>query len=256
MVFYFTATGNSLYVAKKLDVNPISIPQVMHTDKRSFEDDIIGIVFPDYAATFPKIVERFLEESTFKTNYFYMIITYGHDHSDSPEFCAKIAKKNGVSVDYIGTVKMVDNYLPVFDMTEEMAIDKNLDEQIKEQLQAITEQKREIPKATRTERMKHKSVTAMNKVAPGFNNGSQIDVTDACSGCGICEKVCPVSNFYLEDGLAKRRQSTCEFCLACAHNCPQKAIKLKLADKNPNARYRNEHISLQEIMDANNQTDR
>lgn len=27
MTFYFTATGNSLYVAKQLDESPISIPQ-------------------------------------------------------------------------------------------------------------------------------------------------------------------------------------------------------------------------------------
>lgn len=61
-----------------------------------------------------------------------------------------------------------------------------------------------------------------------------------------------VDNFYLEGGRAKRKQSTCEFCLACAQNCPQKAIGLRLADKHPRARCRNPHISLQEIIDANN----
>ena len=30
MLFYFTGTGNSLYVAKGLERQPISIPQVMH----------------------------------------------------------------------------------------------------------------------------------------------------------------------------------------------------------------------------------
>lgn len=32
MVFYFTATGNSMYVAKKLDIDIISIPRVMHSE--------------------------------------------------------------------------------------------------------------------------------------------------------------------------------------------------------------------------------
>ena len=41
------------------------------------------------------------------------------------------------------------------------------------------------------------------------------------------------------------------FILTCAQNCPQKAIGLSIADKNPKARYRNPHISLQEIIDAN-----
>ncbi len=29
MVFYFTGTGNSLYIAKQIEENPLSIPQVM-----------------------------------------------------------------------------------------------------------------------------------------------------------------------------------------------------------------------------------
>lgn len=80
---------------------------------------------------------------------------------------------------------------------------------------------------------------------------SQITVLEGCIGCGVCQSVCPVGNFYLEGGKARRKQTTCEFCLACAQNCPQKAIGLSIADKNPKARYRNPHISLQEIIDAN-----
>ena len=34
MVFYFTATGNSLYVAKHLDTELISIPQEMNKTDR------------------------------------------------------------------------------------------------------------------------------------------------------------------------------------------------------------------------------
>ena len=63
--------------------------------------------------------------------------------------------------------------------------------------------------------------------------------------------MCPIGNFFLEGGIAERKQITCEFCLACARNCPQKAIGLSMVDKNPKVRYRNPHISLQEIIDAN-----
>ena len=44
MVFYFTATGNCLYVAKELDGSPISIPKVKHG--AVFTDDAISIVAP------------------------------------------------------------------------------------------------------------------------------------------------------------------------------------------------------------------
>ena len=42
--------------------------------------------------------------------------------------------------------------------------------------------------------------------------------------------------------------------MACINACPQKAIGMTIPEINPNARYRNEHITLQEIMQANRQT--
>ena len=43
MLFYFTGTGNSLYAAKKIEDNPISIPQVINSDNPDFTADTIGI---------------------------------------------------------------------------------------------------------------------------------------------------------------------------------------------------------------------
>lgn len=140
MVFYFTATGNSLYVAKKLDSNPISIPQLLRHSRLDFTDESIGIVFPIYAGRAPKIVIDFLKKSKFNTNYLYFIGTYGnHD-----------------------------------------------------------------------------------------------------------------SAIY---GIAVRKNNKCEYCLACAHHCPQKTITMKRGEKNADARYRNEHVTLQEIINSNNQNE-
>ena len=44
MLFYFTATGNSLYIARQLEDYPISIPHMMNQDHLDFEDDMIGVV--------------------------------------------------------------------------------------------------------------------------------------------------------------------------------------------------------------------
>ena len=251
MIFYFSATGNSLYAAKRFSDTPVSIPQIMRGTERQFSDDAIGIVCPVYAGEPPKMVKRFLRESSFQADYFYFVLTYGFDQTDAPEFTAKLAAEAGVHVDYIASIQMVDNYLPVFDMDEQMSMNKHVEEQLSAAVRAVSRRERGIPEATEEGRKLHAQVSAMNRERPAFNDGSQITVQDSCIGCGVCQSVCPVDNFYLEGGKAKRKQSTCEFCLACAHNCPQKAIGLSIADKNPNARYRNPHISLQEIIDAN-----
>ena len=76
-------------------------------------------------------------------------------------------------------------------------------------------------------------------------------ITEGCVGCGICERVCPSSSIHIADGKAVHIPGNCQTCLACAHACPQKAIQLTIPEVNPAARYRNEHISLSEIMEAN-----
>ena len=77
----------------------------------------------------------------------------------------------------------------------------------------------------------------------------------------ICTYVCPRGNYELTSkgvGIS----GDCEFCFACIQNCPQRAIQFRKSEdgsfpdgteKNPNARYRNEHISLMDLKLANNQ---
>lgn len=78
-----------------------------------------------------------------------------------------------------------------------------------------------------------------------------IRMTDACVGCGICTKVCPSDSIRLEKGRAVHIPGRCQTCLACVHACPYKAIGLTVPEKNPQARYRNDHISLGDIIAAN-----
>lgn len=84
MVFYFTATGNSLYVAKCIDEYPVSIPQAIKNSS-IYSDNQIGIVCPVYCGEIPNTVKEFLKESKFDTKYMYLILTYGNSASDCPD---------------------------------------------------------------------------------------------------------------------------------------------------------------------------
>ncbi len=50
-IFYFTSTGNCLYIAKKFKAELYSIPQVLKGTQFEFEDDKIGIIVPCYGFT-------------------------------------------------------------------------------------------------------------------------------------------------------------------------------------------------------------
>lgn len=250
MILYFTATGNSLYVAKQLDESPISIPQVK--SGVIYKDDTIGIVCPVYCGEIPKAVFNFIKNTKFETEYLFLILTYGMDATDSAEFTFNQCQKQGVSFDYIACIKMVDNYLPAFDMAAEKKSEKQIPEQLSVIIKDINSRKKGVPTATDAGRKLHRRVALMNKIMPSSNNGGALKITDKCVGCKICERVCPIGNIVVLTDYAQRLNKKCEFCLACIHNCPNNAITLK-RERNPNERYRNENVTLEEIIGANNQ---
>lgn len=64
IILYFTATGNSLYIARQLaDENTelLSIPQMVKQNRHDFEADEIGIIYPIYGHMPPNMVRNFIK---------------------------------------------------------------------------------------------------------------------------------------------------------------------------------------------------
>ena len=256
MVLYFTATGNSLYVAKKLDNVRFSIPQIIHNDNKVYEAKSIGIVSPIYGHELPELVKRFIKEATFHTDYFYIVLTYGRMHGGAAELAEQYLKECGLEADYINTVKMVDNYLPSFDMNEQLALDpeKKVDEHIEMIKEDIDSRKHWKQVVTQEDREWHQRYLNIRKENPIDVKGGIFKVLGHCIGCGICMRICPTGSIQVENQHAIYKDtSNCQMCLACVQHCPENAIRLTIPEKNPNARYHNSNIRLSEIVEANNQ---
>ena len=253
MVFYFTATGNSLYVAKQLDSHPISIAQAIHDKNKTYRADSIGIVCPVYGHEMPELVKDFLKSAAFETDYFFILLTYGNRHGGAAELAKAYAEQVGLHPNYINVILMVDNFLPGFDMDQQRRLDKKVDEQIDHIKADISAHKQSISPVTETDRAAHQEFLARME-----NMGTDVfhdlyRITDECIGCEICTRVCPKKCFHVEKQKSIWDKTRCISCMACIHACPMRAIQLKMPEKNPMARYRNENISLCEIVDANNQ---
>lgn len=268
IIFYFTGTGNCLYIARQLageNTELLSIPQMMKHDKYVFEADEIGIVYPIYGHMPPNMVRRFIQKAELKARYKFAVLTYGARKCDAVEIWNEVSRKAGNAFDYIGTIVMVDNWLPNFDMNEQMKMDKHIPENLQKITADINGHRHWHEPVTEEERQIHRTFMKMRGLDPevGYLMKSEkyFTVTDACIDCGICTYVCPRGNYELTSRGAKM-SGDCEFCFACIQNCPQRAIQFaKLendafigeGEKNPNARYRNEHVSLMDLKLANNQ---
>lgn len=51
--------------------------------------------------------------------------------------------------------------------------------------------------------------------------------TEWCTGCGICEKSCPVDAITIVNGRAKMNRKTCIVCFCCHELCPENAIVIR-----------------------------
>ncbi len=221
IIFYFTGTGNSLYIARQLageNTELLSIPQMMKQGKYDFEADEIGLVYPIYGHMPPYMVRQFIQKAKLNAKYKFAVLTYGARKCDSVEIWDRISRKASNAFDYIGTIVMVDNWLPNFDMNEQIKIDKHIPENLQKITTDINQQKHWHEPVTEEERLQHQGFMQRSGLDPevGFLMKSEkcFAVTDACIDCGICTYVCPRGNYELTSRGVKT-SGDCEFCFAC-----------------------------------------
>lgn len=69
---------------------------------------------------------------------------------------------------------------------------------------------------------------------------------EKCTGCGICEKICPARNISLVDK-KPAWQHRCEQCFACLQWCPEEAIQYGKGTVK-RERYRHPEITLKDML--------
>ncbi len=251
--FYFTATGNSLAIAKEFGGELYSIPKVLKSNQIHFEDEKIGLIFPCYGFAAPSIVQEFIAKVTLKSPYIFVIMTYGNTLADSVRWFVRFAGQHNITIHYGEGLLMVDNCLPLFDMEQQKLKEKHTEENLSRLLADVNQGKEYIRRGTFVDSLMTQAVHGLLKLNPNFYSDRDFLIGDQCNGCGTCTKVCPRDNITIDTkqgGIKPVYGGHCEFCLACINLCSRQAIRLK-KEKNPNARFRNENVTLKEIISAN-----
>lgn len=269
IIYYFSATGNSFFVAKRLSTllhaDIISMGALISQTEIQTEAEAIGLVFPVYYAASPVIVTDFVRKiKEVEKKYIFTAITFGGGIGDALKQCKKSLKtKNGrISLAYgihlpqNGFYKKSENH----EKLNEVAIIrcKQIADKVKAGKKGVYHHSLLIeglikvinpvifqPLVKSTLRMAsglHKEKN-LEKLIHFTDNGFRSN--DKCNSCGICSKVCPVSNINIVDGKPEW-QHKCENCLACYHWCPNHAIEVPICEKG--YYYRNKDIKLEDII--------
>lgn len=139
---------------------------------------------------------------------------------------------------------MISNHIPMAEIEREKTFDKQVDKQLQQIKNNIDKRFVHTMKPSTKDKVIAKAISTIHRAIPC----KKYYLNDACIGCKTCEKVCPRGNISV-NGIPQFGNH-CEGCLSCVHNCPKQAIKVNLY-KNDTSRYRNENVTLKEIIDAN-----
>lgn len=250
-LFYFSGTGGSLAAAKMIcselnDFEPVPIAAFAGNNSYTVNAEAAGFVFPLYFAGFPNIVEGFVKKLQFeKPCYIFAAVTCGFPWSGYALYQLKRELRKKVQKLSAGFyIKMVDNYLPHFEMpsTEKQ---EEFSAKAEDKLRGIIEciRKREKKIESESALLLYPSHLIYIPLLKRYDRFYKVN--ESCNSCGICRNVCPVNNIELKDGKPEWLHS-CEFCLACIHYCTQKAIQWKNITENK-GRYHYKGISAAEI---------
>lgn len=233
MILYFSATGNSEYVAnqisKELKDDTLNLLKKIRTKDFSsmYSKKPWIIVCPTYAWRIPRIVQEWFKNTKFTGNQtIYFVMTCGDSIGNASAYLHKLCKAKGLR--YYGCIPIVmpDNYLVLFKpptQKEAVEIIKKSESSIHKAALFIKSKRPYKPsKISFTDKLSSSIVNDL--FYPFFVHDKKFYATDACISCGKCEQVCPTKNITLQNGKPVWKHH-CTHCMACICRCPKHAIE-------------------------------
>lgn len=241
MILYFSATGNSKYVAKRIatETGDIAVSLTDFYKKQIFlfeeKYKTLGIVSPTYSWGLPIIVTEFLQKLDLRYNpdYIFFIATYGTTPGQIGKFADNILAPKDLSLFAKFSVKMPETWTPIFDLSNKEKV-RRINDNAEPEIDYIIKQ---VKTFTNGDFMKNKLPYLLAKIGYNIEYDSMRKtkhflVEDTCVGCGLCAKKCPVSAIQIKESKPEWVKKQCVMCLSCLHHCPKFAIQYGKRTKN------------------------
>ncbi len=260
-IFYFTASGNSLAIARTVaqrlgDTEVLPMAKHLHGFAGT-DEDRIGFVFPIYLWGLPRMVSEFASKLQTRSGQHIFAIANGDGAAGQTLVqLRKILRANGSEL-HAGFVARADVSIfhpgrdddPRAQFVSRLFM-RNLPPTANQYMDEIVDAVRR--------RAPHGPETTTPFVSALFGplmrqmaqkelkiGDKHFSVTEGCTSCGTCVRVCPRENVTLKDGRPLWHHD-CETCYACLLWCPERAIACR--DSSPKDPTHHPEIVLTDIL--------
>lgn len=235
MVLYFSATGNTEFIAqelaKRLDDECVNLlPRVKEGNRDALSSEKPYVICaPVYVCEMPRFMAKYLKELELRGNReVYFIFTSGGYCGISGVLAKRIIKKKKMIYRGHAEFKMPRNYVAndAYPMLEKEEVEKRILDCC-DQLEKVAENIQKGEKLTARHVFLFETLITVpfNPVWCKYKlTAKDFYTTDACVDCGKCEKLCPLNNITITDQKPVWGDA-CTHCMACIGNCPKGAIE-------------------------------
>ena len=233
MILYFSGTGNSKYVAKRI-ADALG-DEILNLNDRIKSGDTLPvetgerviIVTPTYAWRIPRVVRDWLLKTELRgTRLAWFVMTCGSEIGNADKYNRDLCAEKAISCMGTTQIVMPENYIAMFSAPqadEARQIVAKAEPDIDRAIAAIQANQPFAP--TRNNLYDRLMSGPVNPIFyKCFVKADTFTASEACIGCGQCAKRCPINNVTLKDGKPVWGRN-CTHCMACICYCPVSAIE-------------------------------
>jgi ferredoxin len=245
-IYYFTGTGNTLYILKMLkehipEIRLIPVVSLLNDDSKVYsESKTIGFCFPNHAGHLPIPMKKFIKRLHLQGNeYLFSICNSAFSKSFAHIEINKFLKKNNGRLSSHFNLIMPDNHMIVTKnyriptKEELLRCENQLQKSLIHVIDVINNRELYDDKDTRAapfpmfiDKVLRPMVFYLIEEYPSIVLKDAFYSDLKCTGCAICEKVCPADRIAIVDERPVFNiEKTCFGCYACLNFCPAESLQ-------------------------------